>query len=270
MPEGHIIHRLAGRLNDDFRGQPLSVSSPQGRFTQEAAVLDGSQIALAETFGKHLFIDFDVEAPAHIVYIHLGLIGHLRFEPADAHWGQMRLRIETDDQSANLRGPQFCRLITEEERKTILARVGEDPIRDDADPDSLWERVHRSRRTIGAMLMDQSMFAGVGNIYRAEVLFRQGISPFLAGTQLDRAEFDALWDDLVLLMRLGVRDGEINTVRDEHMPETMGRAARDDEHGGEVYVYRREGEPCYVCGTPVSFEVMQGRNLFWCSHCQPN
>ncbi|WP_257181740.1 Fpg/Nei family DNA glycosylase [Corynebacterium cystitidis] len=268
MPEGHVIHRLVRRLNDDFRGQPLSVTSPQGRFSQESAVLDGSQIAQAEAFGKHLFIDFDVDAPAHIVYIHLGLIGQVRFEPIDDRWGQMRLRIEAGKQAANLRGPQFCRLITEVERDTIVARVGEDPIRNDANPDALWQRVHRSRRTIGAMLMDQSMFAGVGNIYRAEVLFRQKISPFMLGTQLDRAEFDAIWADLVFLMRLGVKQGEINTVRGEHMPQTMGRAARDDDHGGEVYVYRRAGEPCYVCATPVSFQVMQGRNLFWCPTCQ--
>ncbi|MHA2790089.1 Fpg/Nei family DNA glycosylase [Corynebacterium sp. S7] len=269
MPEGHVIHRLANRLNAGFRGQDLVVTSPQGRFASEAATLDGSQITRADTFGKHLFVDFDVDHPEHIVYIHLGLIGHLRFEPLESYWGQMRLRIESEDLAANLRGPQFCRLSTEEEVDAILARVGEDPIRPDADPSRIKSRVLKSRRSIGAMLMDQTLFAGVGNIYRAETLFRLGISPFTPGTALHPEQFDAIWADLVVLMRLGVEQGEINTVRAEHMPESMGRVARDDDHGGEVYVYRRAGMPCYICGTPIQQKDMQGRNLFWCPNCQP-
>jgi formamidopyrimidine-DNA glycosylase len=70
-------------------------------------------------------------------------------------------------------------------------------------------------------------------------------------------------------MHEGVRTGRIDTVRPEHLPEAMGRAARVDDHGGEVYVYRRTGQPCHVCGRPVRTAVLDGRNLFWCSHCQP-
>lgn len=71
------------------------------------------------------------------------------------------------------------------------------------------------------------------------------------------------------LMRVGVERGRIDTVREEHTPEAMGRPPRKDDHGGEVYVYRREGQPCYVCGTPVRLQAMEGRNLFWCPSCQP-
>lgn len=269
MPEGHVIHRLSNEFNASFRGQALGVTSPQGRFAAEAATLDGSRLNRADTYGKHLFLDFDTDHPEHVVYIHLGLIGHLRFEPLESRWGQMRLRIENDEVAANLRGPQFCRLITDAEVEEILARVGEDPIREDANPARIKERVLKSRRSIGAMLMDQGLFAGVGNIYRAETLFRLNISPFTPGTKLGGERFDEIWADLVDIMRLGVKQGEINTVRDEHMPESMGREARDDEHGGEVYVYRRLGLPCYVCGTPVQQQVMQGRNLYWCPSCQP-
>lgn len=269
MPEGHVIHRLANRLNEDFRGPELAVSSPQGRFAREAAVLDGHRIEFAEAFGKHLFVHFDVPGPEHTVYIHLGLIGSLRFEPAADEWGQMRLRIVAGEVAANLRGPQWCRLITDEEVAVAKEKFGEDPIRPDAEPEVVWGRVSRSRRLIGSLLMDQKLFAGVGNIYRAEVLFRQRISPFLPGRELTKPQFDAIWSDLVLLMAEGVREGEINTVRREHMPEHMGRAARDDDHGGEVYVYRRDGLACYVCGSDVRRATMEGRNLFWCPTCQP-
>ena len=269
MPEGHVIHRLARTLNADFRGAPLTVSSPQGRFATEAALVNDSPLALAEAFGKHLFLHFDAAYPRHVIYIHLGLIGSLRFEPSADVWGQIRLRLDNGSTAANLRGPQFCTLITEEEYQAKVAKVGQDPLREDADSNALWARVHASRRSIGAQLMDQGLFAGVGNIYRAEALFRQELSPFIPGNQLDRAEFDAIWSDLVGLMEYGVEHGRIDTVRDAHTPEAMGREPRKDDHGGEVYVYRRAGQPCHVCGTEIQEKVMQGRNLFWCPTCQP-
>jgi endonuclease-8/formamidopyrimidine-DNA glycosylase len=74
----------------------------------------------------------------------------------------------------------------------------------------------------------------------------------------------------VLLMAEGVRVGRIDTVRPEHTPEAMGRPPRVDDHGGEVYVYRRAGLPCLVCGTPVAAAQVAARNLFWCPGCQPS
>ena len=278
MPEGHVIHRLADEFTRIFGTQRLHITSPQGRFATEAALVDGSRLERAEAFGKHLFLHFDAASDEHIIYIHLGLIGHLRFEDREKIWGQIRVRIETldDDGSsedatnlaANLRGPQWCRLITDEEYAIAVGKIGEDPIRDDANPRQVWAKVQRSKRSIGSLLMDQKLFAGVGNIYRAEVLFRHQQSPFTPGNAIDRSVFFAMWEDLVALMRQGVVDGEINTVRAEHTPEVMHRPARDDEHGGEVYVYRRAGDDCYACGSDIAMKAYEGRNLFWCPTCQ--
>ena len=283
MPEGHVIHRLADEFTRIFGTQRLHITSPQGRFATEAELVDGSRLERAEAFGKHLFLHFDAASDEHIIYIHLGLIGHLRFEDREKIWGQIRVRIETldDDGSsggsssedatnlaANLRGPQWCRLITDEEYAIAVGKIGEDPIRDDANPRQVWAKVQRSKRSIGSLLMDQKLFAGVGNIYRAEVLFRHQQSPFTPGNAIDRSVFFAMWEDLVALMRQGVVDGEINTVRAEHTPEVMHRPARDDEHGGEVYVYRRAGDDCYVCGSDIAMKAYEGRNLFWCPTCQ--
>ena len=77
-----------------------------------------------------------------------------------------------------------------------------------------------------------------------------------------------MWQDLVQLMHEGVRTGRIDTVAPEHEPEVMGRPPRVDDHGGEVYVYRRSGQPCLVCATPVATAPVAGRNLFWCPQCQ--
>ncbi|MFH0411904.1 Fpg/Nei family DNA glycosylase [Corynebacterium sp. L4756] len=268
MPEGHVIHRLAHTFNADFRGHALEVSSPQGRFAREAAALDGAQLDRAEAWGKHLFLHFDIPSPEHIVYVHLGLIGQFLFENPEVMRGQIRLHISNGEMAANLRGPQFCRLIDEAEYDTMLSKVGWDPLRPGTDPAPLRKKVQASRRALGSLLLDQKLFAGVGSIYRTEALFRAGILPERAGAMLTDAQFDALWHDLVELMERGVAVGKIDTVRDEHMPEAMGRDPRKDDHGGEVYVYRRAGQPCHVCGTEVQVRVMEGRKVFWCPTCQ--
>lgn len=273
MPEGHTLRRLADELTEAFAGRLVAVASPQGRFAAEAAVLDGTRMLAADSAGKHLFLEFDHD---HLVHIHLGLIGGLLVVPSaaavPAPVGQVRLRLVAGGPDtwtyADLRGATRCDLATTARKAEVLATLGPDPLRPDADPDRAWQRIARSARPIGELLMDQQVIAGVGNVYRAEVLFRQRVDPFRAGRSLRRSRWQALWDDLVVLMAEGVRVGRIDTVRPEHTPEAMGRPARDDDHGGEVYVYRRSGQPCLVCGTLVRTSPMAGRNLFWCGQCQ--
>lgn len=282
MPEGHTLHRLAAELDAAFGGRPVALSSPQGRFAEEAAQLDGSVLEGAEAWGKHLFLDFGAD---RLVHIHLGLYGKFAVGAAaqvPPPVGQVRLRMvaaDPDDADnpadaggafayADLRGATACELITTAGRDAILERIGPDPLRADADPERAWRRIHRSRTPIAALLMDQKVLAGVGNVYRAEVLFRHRVDPYRPGQALSRRKFNAMWADLVGLMAEGVRTGRIDTVRPEHTPEAMGRAPRVDDHGGEVYVYRRHAQPCLVCGTRVRAAELVGRNLFWCSRCQ--
>lgn len=269
MPEGHVTHRIAASLRDRCGGRTVCTSSPQGRFAEAATLLDGTRLLDAQSYGKHLMLDFDHD---RTVWIHLGLIGKMRWVARDNLTSPetLRFRLAVDEHAIELRGPQWCRLITPDERAKVVAKSGPDPLRDDADPERAWAVIQRTTRTIGALLMDQTLFAGVGNIFRAEVLFRQGIDPQIPGNQLPRQTFDAIWSDLVALMAAAVKKGEIDTVHDEYLPEAMGRPARDDAHGGEVYVYRRAGEYCYVCHTPVAHKELQGRNLYWCPTCQPS
>lgn len=278
MPEGHTLHRLALDLTAAFGGRRVSVSSPQGRFVDEAALLDGAVLLGAESWGKHLFVHHDVGADGGSwVHVHLGLIGTFvvrdGVEAVPPPVGQVRLRLARSGPDgaayADLRGAITCALVSDEQRAAVVAKSGPDPLRADADPDRAWQRIHRSRKPIGALLMDQGVLAGVGNVYRAEVLFRQRLHPLRPGNTLRAGQWRAIWDDLVELMAEGVRTGRIDTVRPEHTPEAMGREARRDDHGGEVYVYRRTGQPCLVCGRKVSTAVLEGRNLFWCSRCQP-
>lgn len=273
MPEGHTLRRLALDLTEAFGGRRVAVTSPQGRFAAEAAMLHGSVIEGADSAGKHLFVDFGDD---RFVHIHLGLIGGFQIGNAaelPLPVGQVRLRLATTQAEgwsyADLRGATQCALIGSTRRDEVVAGLGPDPLRPGADPERAWLRISRSDRAIGDLLMDQAVLAGVGNVYRAEVLFRHRLHPLRPGRSLRRNQFLQIWADLVELMTDGVRVNRIDTVRPQHTPEAMGREPRVDDHGGEVYVYRRTGQPCHVCGRPIRTEVLAGRNSFWCPGCQP-
>ncbi|MFF3642385.1 Fpg/Nei family DNA glycosylase [Streptomyces sp. NPDC002564] len=270
MPEGHTIHRLAQDHLARFAGRVVAVRSPQGRFADSAARLDGRVLDTAEAHGKHLFLGFG----ADWIHIHLGLFGKyaLGDTPAPPPTDTVRLRLLDDVSYSDLRGPTTCALITDDEKQAIHDRLGPDPLRPadapDNDPERAWRRISRSRTTVAALLMDQKVVAGVGNVYRAEVLFRHGIDPYTPGKDLAEAHWKAIWADLVELMHEGVRLNRIDTVRPEHTPEAMGRPPRVDDHGGEVYVYRRAAQPCHLCGTEIRTADLASRNLFWCPTCQ--
>jgi endonuclease VIII len=229
--------------------------------------VDGQVLRRAEAHGKHLFHRYGPDA---VVHVHLGLYGTFAEYPLPVlpPVGQVRMRMVGGTHWTDLRGPAACELLTDAEVAALRARLGPDPLRRDADPDRAWARISRSRVPIAALLMDQAVVAGIGNVYRAEVLFRHGVPPLLPGRTIERPLWTILWTDLVSLMRQGVRRSRIDTVRDEHLPEVTGRAPRRDRHGGEVYVYRRAGQPCLVCGTEVATEILAGRKLYWCPSCQ--
>ncbi|AJW38410.1 Formamidopyrimidine-DNA glycosylase [Rhodococcus sp. B7740] len=262
MPEGHTLHRLARLHGRRFGGAPVRASSPEGRFASGAALIDGLVLEKAEAWGKHLLHRYESDL---IVHIHLGLYGKFTEQavPLDDPVGAVRLRMVGEKYGVDLRGPTACEIYTEEQVDALVARLGPDPLRKDADPDAAWARISKSRTAIGTLLMDQKVLAGVGNVYRAEILFRHEINPMRPGKDLDRAEWDAIWFDLVDLMAIGVRRGRIITIRpeDDHGDTYGARRPRS-------YVYRRQGYPCRVCGADILHSVMQARNLFWCPVCQ--
>ena len=275
MPEGHTLHRLAADLQAAYAGESPSVTSPQGRFAPGAALLDGHEVERGSAWGKLLFLHF---AGERILYVHLGLIGTFVLSPvapgqADPPvTGAVRLRLLDERTVADLRGPMACEVLRPEEAQALVARQGPDPLRVESDPDLAWARIHASRRSIAELLMDQSVLAGVGNIYRCELLWRHRVNPSFPGTRIKRVTWQAIWEDLVMLMPWGVQTGRIIT-RDEVLQDVQDAVATGQNPRGlevprDFAVYKRTGEPCLRCGTRVRQRLVAGRNLFWCGNCQ--
>ena len=293
MPEGNEIHRWAERQTAAFAGRPVRVDGPQGRFT-DATVIDGRKLARVMAVGKHLGYDFGKD---RILHVHLGLQGDFTegSGPLPAVRGALRLRMwnaravkrvaeqgvskrhgwySEDDGTGHLapekiawvelRGPMDCSIFTQEMWERLLERLGPDPLNGDG-PEKAIAKIGKSRKAIGALLMDQSVAAGIGNIYRAELLFRAKLNPFTPGNEVVEKLLRSIWKDARGLMKAGMVDRRIVTTKPADRPSRKGKALKEEAH----YVYRRQGRPCFVCGTKILTEVMAGRNLFWCPTCQP-
>ena len=143
--------------------------------------------------------------------------------------------------------------------ETKRAALGQDPLRDDCDPEALWTRVSSSGRSIGLLIMDQSFFTGPGNIYRAEILFKAGVHPSTLGKQLERAQFDRIWHHTVALLRRGFETGSILTVDPEEAAVFGPRQRR--------YIYNQSH--CPRCQTRIIVWDINTRTCYACPTCQP-
>lgn len=325
MPEGHSVHRIARQFATNFVGRRVAVSSPQGRFAEGAARIDGRVMTAAKAVGKQMFLEFD---NGLWLRIHLGIYGAWDFageisvdptiasangrmgqtnqrgtdvaadrvfddagenslhsigaprrtrlrmaesEKLEAEIttfppepvGQVRVRLLTDTAVADLRGPTACEVLDPAEVDAVIAKLGPDPMLDDG-PDAeerFVSTVRRKPTAIALLLMDQSVVSGIGNVYRAELLFRARQNPHTPGRLVAEDSVRELWRDWVKLLHIGVATGQMMTMDDlDDDAYRKAMASRDDRH----WVYKREGLPCRVCGTNIVMEELGGRKLYWC------
>jgi endonuclease-8 len=264
VPEGHTLHRLAGEMQE-LVGQRVAASSPQGRFPAEE--VDGAVVAAVEAYGKHLLVGLG-DAPT--VHVHLGMRGKLlRFAPVTgAAMKQVRLRLAVlggagPDVAWDLIAPSTCELLDATGRDRLLAGLGPDPLRPEADAGEARRRLQAFPGSVGAALMDQAVLAGVGNVFRAEILHALRIAPERPAARVTDEEFDALWSGLVAMMGQGVEDGRIITV---DVPAGEDRLAVPEAVARRVY----KRDACADCGTPVATTTVQGRTVYACPRCQPS
>lgn len=261
MPEGHTIHRIARDHTRDFVGQRLSVSSPQGRFSAGAKTLSGRRLNSVEAHGKHLCYCWSGNK---LLHIHLGLYGKFRRHrlPVPEPRGQVRLRAVGEQWAFDLNGPNTCELISKSEWARLRRRLGPDPLRGDGEPDLAWRRIQNSRSPIGTLLLNQSVVAGVGNVYRSEVLHLLNIHPEVAGKSLSRKQFDEIWSTLSALLRIGVRHNRI-IIAD---PKEVGKPRSRMTKAERLLIYKRS--TCLQCDGPVQSWLLGARKVYACNRCQ--
>ena len=263
MPEGHTVHRIAIDHFKVLRGKPVEVSSPQGRFTSGAALVNGVRLARLEAYGKHLFYYW---ANGLVGHVHLGLFGRFRIfrdsPPHDAPTVRMRLSVPKG--TIDLIGPTDCTIGTTEDRDRIVQRLGPDPLRPDADAQKAYDAVVRRVAPIGQLLLDQKVMSGIGNVYRAEALFITGINPNRPGNRLTSSEFGQLWATIVGMLQQGMVDNRIITLDRAEYDVPSGRTAR----GEATYVYHRD--LCLRCGSAIRTVELGGRPCYYCPVCQPD
>lgn len=181
--------------------------------------------------------------------------------------GQVRVRLLNELVCADLRGPTACEVLTHDEMLSVVRRLGPDPANDasDSERQRFVDRVKRTRSPIGLVLMNQSIIAGIGNVYRAELLFRAQIDPHTPANDLSEQAINELWDDWAHLLDDGIRVGQMITI-DGLSGEDYQRALveRDERH----WVYKLEGTACKRCGTNIALEEFGARKLYWCPGCQ--
>jgi endonuclease-8/formamidopyrimidine-DNA glycosylase len=180
--------------------------------------------------------------------------------------GAVRVRLAGTHGWADLRGATTCETLTETEAEAVTARLGPDPLRNlPGDREDFIAALAKKRTPLATLLMDQKVIAGVGNVYRAELLFRQRLDPWLPGSALPAGSAGLLWDDTVAMMSDGVRDGRIITTPASYW---TGQGDRLPEPEEAHFVYRRQGLDCRDCGTAVALTEHAARKLYWCPACQ--
>jgi endonuclease-8 len=256
VPEGHTVHRLARELSE-LVGPPLRVSSPQGRFTDGAARIDRERLDRTDAFGKHLFLI----STAGIVHVHLGMQGKwFRYpDPTAAPLKQVRLRLAAPAVAWDLIAPSVCELLDEHGVRRITSALGPDPLRTDADADAAVVALAADSRPIGAALLDQSVIAGAGNVFRNEALHAVGVNPARPSRALGRDELTDLWRVLQAMMAQAVVDGRIITV------DSQDRLSLPEAETRRVYKQDR----CRDCGAPVTVATVGGRTAYFCPVEQP-
>jgi len=251
-----------------FAGQTLLVSSPQGRFEKEARSLNKKMLAGVDAHGKHLFYQWvnpNAKRPRKtVMHVHLGLYGKFRLHknPPPEPRGAVRVRLIGDDRAIDLNGPTRCEILETKQLQTLKNRLGQDPLRADADPEIAWTKIEKTRRALGSVLLDQSVIAGIGNIYRAEILFLLGIDPERPGRDLQRSEFDELWQLTSDLLKIGLKYNRIITVPADQITKPLSRLKRDER----VLVYKKFN--CGRCGTRIRKFELGSRTMYACPKCQ--
>jgi len=274
MPEGDTIHRTAATLQRAIGGQVVTRFEsmlPKLTRVDADAPLSGRTVERVESRGKHLLIWFSGDL---VLRTHMRMNGSWHIYRPGERWQRprrdMRIVIETATMHAVAFTVPVAEFLTSRELldHDLVAELGPDPLSDTFRADDAIARMQSQGDTdIADVLLDQRVIAGIGNVFKSEVLFGARINPFAPVSQLTREQLQAIVDVATRFMRANVgaaASGSIATYGG--MRRTTGRA----DPSARLWVYGRGGQPCRRCGTPISRQKQgpYARSTYWCARCQ--
>jgi formamidopyrimidine-DNA glycosylase len=277
LPEVETIRRQLAPLVEGRRIERVEILDPRWSRPLAPAELEqaltGRRVRILGRRGKYLLWSLEDDV---FLAQHLRMTGSVLADPTSEPV-HIRVRIELGPPEARGRGSARRRLAIVDSRRFgtgellvgveamegfFAARLGPEPMTDAFTPEYL-RRVSRGRRApIKAVLLDQRLVAGVGNIYADEALFRAGVHPRRPAGRLTSAQHTGLHAAVEAALRAGI-DARGATIEDFRHVDGVEGSFQD-----QFLVYGREGEPCTVCGTPISKMVVAGRGTYVCEHCQ--
>jgi endonuclease-8 len=259
MPEGDTLHRVAFQISKQICGRRIEAARARAGL-RRADELAGNLLTTAEARGKHLLLDFD---NALSVHSHLGMTGSWHICPRGERWRKpaqraaLALRFATHDLVCF--SPKLIELDSTARirRNPLVTGLGPDLLAGTFDEDAALARLRGHNSVpIGEALMDQRLVAGIGNVYKSEILFMNRLDPFKPVAAYDDATLRACLRDARHYLRRNL--------------EGARRKFRGTTQGDRLWAYRRRGTPCLVCATPFAMR-RQGeaaRSTYYCPQCQ--
>jgi len=257
MPEGDTLWRAAARLQATLATRELlSARSCE----LDVAGLPGNAVQQVQARGKHLLIGF---SHGMTVHSHLGMTGSWHLYAPGSPWRKPAHRAALVLGFAHCEAvcfsPKELQLLSERglARHPWLSRLGPDLLAPDTTVDDCLPRLRAHRdQPIGVALLHQGVMAGLGNVYRSELLFLCRVNPFLRVRDLDE-------ECLRGIIERALKELRANRI-------TLARRTRHGNDGPRLWIYGREGRPCLVCGTAIerTRQGDLGRSTWWCPGCQ--
>jgi formamidopyrimidine-DNA glycosylase len=273
VPELPEVETIVADLRPHLTGRTIVscelIFPPIVRHPEPEAFIDsvaGMRIVAVRRRGKYILLDLQQDL---LLVVHLGMTGHLRLVAADATIEKHTHAIFPLDDGRHLRyhdPRRFGRLLLGTEASLVGAKkmpvLGPEPIDVGFAAEELYQRLHKRRTALKAVLLDQAAIAGVGNIYADESLHRARLRPDRLARSLSRKSVQRLHESLreSLLVAIANRGSSVDTYRD-----AWGDLGGQQE---KLMVYGRAGEPCFTCGRPLALIRIAGRSTVFCRRCQ--
>jgi endonuclease-8 len=270
MPEGDTIFRAARTLQRALAGKTVVL------FESMLPALDrleiaGRTIVRVSTAGKHLLMHFSGDL---VLRTHMRMNGSWHIYRRGERWlrprRDMRVVIATDEfEAVGFSIPEAELIATRDlERHDTLRKLGPDLLADTFDAGEALRRLREhGDAAVADALLNQRVMAGIGNVYKSEVLFLCRVNPFTAVHVLDDTQRASIVETARRLLRVNVSEGAAA------MTTYTGfrRTTRRDDPKERLWVYGRARLPCRRCGTPISLSKQgaDARLTYWCPHCQP-